>query len=387
LYIYDKKNTTILKKISILILLILFVKETYAQCNGRYENEIFSSVTKTTINYSDIYNDNEHTMDVYTPDGDLEVNRPVILYMHGGSFYAGDKGSTDCVDFCESMAKRGYVTASLNYRLATNIVGFLTSNATQYETVLKAVFDAKSAVRYFRKDFANGNIFGIDPSTIFSGGYSAGGVMAIHHAYIDSISDLPSLATDNNGSLFDVQLIANNVAGAYGLEGDAGNYGYSSELSGVISFAGGINNVSWIDSNDEPLVSIQGTNDLTVNYNCGPGLNNSLVLNLCGSAEMHQQANLIGVLNDKLILNGEGHSWPANGNINSKFIQAIEFTSNFLFPLLPCNNTTFITEYPKEKRKLIKIVDILGKASDLITNKSLFYIYSDGNVRHKIIIK
>ena len=29
-----------------------------------------------------------------------------------------------------------------------------------------------------------------------------------------------------------------------GLEGDAGNYGYSSEVSGVISFSGGINNVN-----------------------------------------------------------------------------------------------------------------------------------------------
>ena len=119
------------------------------------------------------------------PDGDTEINRPVILYMHGGSFYGGDKTSTDCVDFCESMAKRGYVTASLNYRLATNVVGFLTSNETQFETVLKTVSDAKAAIRYFRKDFAAGDSYGIDPNTIFAGGYSAGAVIAIHHAYID----------------------------------------------------------------------------------------------------------------------------------------------------------------------------------------------------------
>ena len=148
-------------------------------------------------------------MDIYTPNGDTETNRPVILYMHGGSFYAGDKGSSDCVDFCESMAKRGYVTASLNYRLASNIIGFLTSNETQYETVLKAVSDAKAAVRYFRKDFANGDTYGIDPNTIFAGGYSAGGVIAIHQAYIDNIMDLPSLAIDNDGSSFNVQSIIN----------------------------------------------------------------------------------------------------------------------------------------------------------------------------------
>jgi hypothetical protein len=325
-------------------------------------------------------------MDVYTPDGDTEINRPVILYMHGGSFYAGDKASTDCKDFCESMAKRGYVTASLNYRLATNIAGFLTSNKSQYETVLKAVSDAKAAVRYFRKDFNNGNTYGIDTNTIFVGGYSAGAVIAIHQAYIDNIINLPTSVTDNDGSSFNVQEILNNLGGAYGLEGDAGNYGYSSSVSGVISFAGGINDISWIDGNDEPLVSIHGTNDGTVSYNCAPGLNSSLVLELCGSAEMHPQADLVGLLNDKLIFSGEGHGWASNGNTNSKFIQAIDFTSDFIFPLLPCNNTTNIAELSKNKRKLIKIVDLLGRPSVLTDNKPLFYIYSDQSVDYKIII-
>jgi hypothetical protein len=377
-----------MKKQLLIIILILFCNFLFSQCNGRYEAQIFNSVSKTTVNYSDVYNDNEHTMDIYIPDGDTEISRPVILYMHGGSFTAGDKSTSDCIDFCESFAKMGYVTASLNYRLATDIISFLTSNETQYETVLKAVSDAKAAVRYLRKDFANGNSYGIDPTAIFVGGYSAGAVIAIHQAYIDSIIDLPSSKIDNNGSSFNVQSIVTNVGGSYGIEGDAGNYGYLSNISGVISLAGGINDVSWIDSDDEPLVSIQGTNDGTISYNCAPGLNSSLVLDLCGSAEMHLQADLAGVLNDNLIFDGEGHGWAANGNSNAKFIQAINFTSNFLFPLLPCNNTpTDMTEVSKEKKTLIKIMNVLGQSSNIVTNSPLFYIYSDGSIKHKIIIK
>tara|TARA_B110000240_G_scaffold129660_1_gene143979 strand:+ start:81 stop:1211 length:1131 start_codon:yes stop_codon:yes gene_type:complete len=375
-----------MKKLAILLALTFLSTLTFSQCNGRYQTEIFSSVTKTTVNYSDVYTDNAHEMDIYTPDGDTEINRPVILYMHGGSFYGGDKTSTDCVDFCESMAKRGYVTASLNYRLATNVIGFLTSNETQFETVLKTVSDAKAAIRYFRKDFAAGDSYGIDPNTIFAGGYSAGAVIAIHHAYIDNIFDLPSTTTDNDGSSFNVQSIANNIGGAYGLEGDAGNYGYSSDVSGVISFAGGINDVGWIDNNDEPLVSIQGTNDVTVSYNCAPGLNNSLVLTLCGSAEMHSQADLVGVINDKLIFTGEGHSWAANGNINSKFIQAMDFTTDFLFPLLPCNSITSISEGNTRNKQLTRITDMLGRNANIISKSPLFYIYDDGSVEKKIIL-
>ena len=365
-----------MKKLATLLTLTFISALTFSQCDGRYQTEIFSSVTKTTVNYSDVYTDNAHKMDIYTPDGDTELNRPIILYMHGGSFYGGDKTMTDCIDFCESMAKRGYVTASLNYRLA-DLLSFLTSNETQYETVLKAVSDAKSAIRYFRKDFDNGDAYGIDPNTIFVGGYSAGAVIATHLAYIDSISDLPITPIN-------VQSIVNNLGGIYGLEGDAGNYGYSSEVSGIISFAGGINDVNWIDENDEPLVSIQGTSDLTVNYNCGPGMNNPSILTLCGTGEMHPQADFVGLLNDKLVFSGEGHTWAAYGNTNSKFIDAVNFTANFLYPLLPCYYTTAINEIFFEK-KLIKIVDVLGRETVQQKDTPQFYIYNDGTVEKKYI--
>lgn len=368
------------------LILILGSNLIYSQCNGRYQTEIFNSVNKVSVNYSDIYSDSFHEMDIYTADGDIEINRPVIIYMHGGSFYSGDKSTLDCIDFCESFAKRGYVTISLNYRLASNIISFLTSNETQYETVIKAVYDAKSAVRFLRKDFENGDNFGIDTSTIFVGGYSAGAVTAIHQAYIDDISDLPNSSINNDGSIFNIQAYASSIGGINGFEGDAGNYGYASNISGVISFAGGINQLNWIDLNDEPLVSVQGTADPTVNYNCAPGLNNSLVLTLCGSGEMHPQADLVVINNDKLVFNGEGHLWPASGNINPKFIQAINFTSDFLFPLLPCNTLTS-TSILKKDKKIIDIINVLGKSTDLTSNKLLFYIFSDGSVEKKIIIK
>ena len=249
-------------------------------CDGRYEDEIFSSVDIVTVNYSDVYSDNEHKMDIYTPYGDAVTNRPVIIYMHGGSFYLGDKGMVDCVDFCTSFAKRGYVAISLNYRLA-NMISFLLSQDEQYKAVLRAVADAKAAVRFLRKDYANGNTYGIDPGTVFVSGYSAGGVIAIHQAYIDNLSDLPS----------NVQALASAIGG--NLEGDAGNSGYSSDIQAVVSLAGGINNLDWIDSNDEPIVMAQGTNDNTVSYYCGPGLNNPAILTLCGAGEMYPRAQQV----------------------------------------------------------------------------------------------
>ena len=365
-----------MKKNYTLILFLISNIFVYSQCNGRYQSEIFSSVSVVEINYSDVFSDNAHKMDIYLPDGDLEVNRPVILFIHGGSFYGGDKSDPACVDFCNAFAKKGYVVASPNYRLVPpqNIVGFLTNQDEQYEEVLKATSDIKSAIRYFRKDFMMTDSYGIDPNTIFVGGNSAGGVVAVHVAYIDSVSDLPT-------SPLDIQAIANSLGG---IEGDAGNIGYSSAVNAVISFAGGINTVNWIDSNDEPLVSCQGDADQTVNYNCGPGLGQASVLDLCGSGEMHPRANSVGILNDELVFPGEGHGWCSAGNSNVFFAQAIEFTKDFIYPLLPCNNLTNIDE-SFEKRKIIKIIDLLGREVQPKKNTLLFYIYNDGSVENKVI--
>ena len=286
----------------------------------------------------------------------------------------GEKDLADCVDFCSSFAKKGYVTASANYRLVSpaDQQDFIFYQEKQYEAILKAVSDIKSAIRYFRKDFTTNNTYGIDTSTIFIAGSSAGAVTMLHLAYIDAISDLPTSVTDVLGNTFNPHNIVSSLGGS--LEGDAGNYGFSSKVSGVISFAGGINNVNWIDSEDEPLVSIQGDADQTVSFNCSYGMGFPTIVELCGSGEMHPQANTVNLNNDMLVLPGSEHDWFPSGSSDSRFVDAIEFTSTFLYPLLPCNQSTSVSEINKTKKELMKITDLLGRNTIEITNTPLLYI-------------
>ena len=146
-----KKN-----KYLLIICFLFFLNNAASQCNGRYINEIFPNIDVSTTNYSDIFFDSEHEMDVYTPVGDSLQNRPLILYFHGGSFTAGDKSTIDCVDFCEYFSKRGYVTASVNYRLSNILTFFLSTNA-QIDAVLKSLADARAAIRFFKESYINGN--------------------------------------------------------------------------------------------------------------------------------------------------------------------------------------------------------------------------------------
>ena len=180
------------KKLLSLILLSISIFN-YGQCNGRYQTEIFNTVSVSTVNYSDVYNDFFHKMDIYTPDGDTVTNRPVILYMHGGAFYAGEKGSVDCVDFCTSYAKKGYVAIAMSYRQGWNPTS--PSQSVRTATILQAAYrgiqDAKAMVRYMRKTVAeDGNAYGIDDTKIVLGGQGTGGYLSMGYITLDTVSEL-----------------------------------------------------------------------------------------------------------------------------------------------------------------------------------------------------
>ena len=172
------------------IALFFLSVQVFAQCDGRYETEIFTDVSKTTVEYTDVYDwsafDTGLDMDIYQPDNDTATNRPLIIFAHGGTYVAGNKNNPAMISLCEAFAKRGYVTASIQYRL-TSTANLFSPNASDIfsQTVLNSVSDMKAAVRYFRKDVAvNNNSYGIDNDLIFVGGYSAGAITAAHLSFL-----------------------------------------------------------------------------------------------------------------------------------------------------------------------------------------------------------
>lgn len=225
-----------------------------AQCNGRYQTEIFTQVTKTAditfgANTTAQGSNQNLTMDIYEPAGDNEPNRPLFVLAHGGSFIAGTKNDADVVAICNSFAKRGYVTASYNYRL-----GFATgipNKAEATRAVYRAVQDAKACIRWFWKSAREGNPYKIDTNQIFLGGSSAGAFIAIHYAYLNEESELPS----------DIDI---NVLGD--LHGNSGNPGYPEKIKAIVNLCGAIGDLDWIKPADIPICSMHGTNDATVPY-------------------------------------------------------------------------------------------------------------------------
>src|SRR5436309_248740 len=106
--------------------------------------------------------DPQQIMDVVRPRATAGQSHPAVVCIHGGGFRAGSRKGY--LDQCVRLAQRGYVAATVDYRLAP---------AAPFPA---AVHDVKAAVRYLR---ANAARFEIDPSRICVTGGSAGGHLAL----------------------------------------------------------------------------------------------------------------------------------------------------------------------------------------------------------------
>ncbi len=297
-----------------------------AQCPaGRYNSELFSTVTTTTVTYSDVYN---LQMNVYQPDGDTYPNRPVMILAHGGSFIGGDKDADATVnELCERFAKRGYVTASINYRLG-NLFSMASDSVEAINTVIKAISDGKAAVRFFVKDAATTNTYHVDTNNIFVGGNSAGAVLYMHVGYLSSIDECPPH-------------IATSMAANGGFEGNSGNDGYTTKTKAVINLAGALNSTSFVNLWDKPSVNAHGTADNTVPYNCGWPLSGVVHVTLCGLGALEPVYTANSVYHYSKIYEGADHvPWSSDA---AMFNSVDSMTEEFCYNLI-CTGAAGVKE-------------------------------------------
>lgn len=113
--------------------------------------------------------DGENTFDAFIPQ-DLKDGAKVIVYIHGGSWSRGDKSEFPKQLIEELAGKRGYVVATVNYRLVKNGNNRFPAQIEDIKKVLE--FITKNAKRYKY----NGNEY------VLMGG-SAGAHLAMLYAY------------------------------------------------------------------------------------------------------------------------------------------------------------------------------------------------------------
>ncbi len=150
-------------------------------------------------------------LEIHTPEHlDSTRNYPAMVFFFGGGWKGGDR--SHFINHAKYFAKRGLICFLADYRTETK------HGTTPFE----ALKDAKSAIRYLRK---NAGEFGIDPTKIIAAGGSAGGHLAaaatFTKKYDDATDELSISCIPNALVLFNP--VIDNGPGGYGYEriGDA----------------------------------------------------------------------------------------------------------------------------------------------------------------------
>lgn len=217
--------------------LILFLTSLLFQEELRSQTTFLDSsfaVSVTTYDYTTI-DEQILQLDLYQPATSLSKH-PLIVHVHGGGFSGGSRDRHDVAQYCGELASRGYLVASISYRLTMKGIGFgCDVRAPQkVKAINNASIDASHAIKYLIKHKSTHKI---DTEKIILSGSSAGAETILNMAYV-----------------FDPEILPPDH-----------------KYAGLISMAGAITTLDKIDKNSViPSLFFHGTEDPLVPYATAP---------------------------------------------------------------------------------------------------------------------
>ena len=288
----------------------------------RYQDEVFTnsslSITPNVhygSNYSVLTGIPDSIglmMDVYMPDPAVDTvsNRPLIIYVHTGNFLPivvsgsslGQKIDSSAVSLCKSWAKRGFVAASIDYRLGWNPLDSTAEGRRSLvlQAVYRSILDTKTAVRYFKKDAATTDTYAIDPNKIIIYGEGSGGYTSLAYATMDRYDELtlPKFTYAATGDSYIDTLLLGNLDGFGGMLNMDNHVGYDADVAMVVNAGGSLADTSWLEGNEVPMVSFQSIRDGYAPFEQGIVIvptTNENVVEVQGANVWMKKANDLGV--------------------------------------------------------------------------------------------
>ena len=274
--------------VGMVILMLYYIKRAFLAPNGRIDMQytvislLLLILTSGVIHAQElqVIRDVEYakvdsislTLDLYLPEKTSSSALPLVVWVHGGAWRAGNKKSGEGA--AELLVPAGYVVASVRYRLS------------QEAKFPAQIHDVKGAIRWLR---THADEYNIDAARIGAWGPSAGGHL------------VALLGTSADVSKFKIGEIEMDLEGDVG-----GNTNVSSEVQAVCDYYGPTdflrmndfpsdidhdaadspesmligatiqdhqdltqlaNPISYISANDPPFLIVHGTADPLVAFN------------------------------------------------------------------------------------------------------------------------
>lgn len=235
------------------------------------------------------------TMDLYLPKDSVVKKRPLLVLLHGGAFYVGDKGCETMTEWCKHFAHTGYVVSSINYRMGFNI-----SKSSIQKCGYEAIQDAHAAVRYL---VAHADEYDIDPEYIFIGGTSAGSITALGMTFMTNATR-PPFVFENK---LDKKL--GNI------ESSGNNYNNSFKIKALANMWGAVYDLDELNGYHIPVISFHGTEDNLVPFDQGYPFSNikgkigeRMFDMMYGSKAIHERLDSLHVRNEFYPIEGCSHA-------------------------------------------------------------------------------
>jgi predicted esterase len=298
----------------ITIILTLFFTRAQSQAAHQYKDHVFPNVDiKTDLTYrpTAIPDDKKaYLFDWYEPRGDNSALRPLIIWMHGGGFKYGSKDANGVKIWSKYFAQRGYVCASINYRLSKNNPVFHFDELQK--SCYYAVQDVKTAIAFFKQHHAE---YRIDTNKIILAGNSAGGIIALQATY------------SSNAELSRRTGVVDSTAL---LKPDD-----KAKIAGIINFWGGILDIRWLKNAQVPIVSAYGSKDHILNPI-------QVDTGMYGSISIHHKADDLHIRNASKAFEGFGHELQRHFNpffdagkpTQKRWLEAAQFAADFYYEIL-----------------------------------------------------
>jgi dienelactone hydrolase len=266
------------------------------------------------------------TMDIYSPVSSESIRRPLLLLIHGGSFFNGDKKSIGYSEWAEHFASRGYVVASINYRIGFRPLGKRHLERAGY----RAVQDARAAIFYL---LHRPKEYSIDPNLIFVGGSSAGGITALNVAFMKNEYRPVSAYDPKNEDLGSIDAVANLALGVSAFR-----------VNAVVNMWGAIHDLRMLEDKDAwntAILSFHGDADSVVSYGYDypfTKLKSRLHVNeimsdkMFGSKCIHEKAREMGMKSELYTEKNGKHSLHVdNGVLTNYYTFITNTTTRFLY--------------------------------------------------------
>ena len=417
-----------------------FLLSLAAQTPDYITNHYDYTVTKDISYGSDTAYDGKLTelfLDLYKPVGDNNCKRPVIVLIHGGAWIGGDKAEGQIPAVAAQFAAKGWVVASINYRLGMHtakgytqyllcptdnpaLCAHVCDSSEIFRAIYRGMQDTRGAIRFLKLRAESDST---DVANVHVAGESAGAFLAMYTAYLNrdeekpsecyELPDAPTSAPAFNFCHKAPKSLARPDLGS--IHGSLHLGEANDSVQGVACFYGAMHDLSIMDDNLMPTYIFHQASDVIVYYKrsrllnrlsdclssiCQPYYNMPLMsggflikkhLSDLGTSAPPYKADILeNSTAFDCTINPPGHGIDniplrtkniaelfapivqTNGNNPADNCQTTHITtySSTHLRIFPNPGTgEFILSTPDEMEVTINMTDVLGRQTNIITNK------------------